>query len=57
MFSKTNTFKKLKKPDKGTRRYALHKQAKKTMGLGNPKIAVKLPEGEDVNEWLAANSK
>lgn len=56
MFSKHNTFRKLKKPEKGSRRYMLHKQAKKTLHIGNPKVAVKLPHGEDLNEWMAANS-
>ena len=27
-----------------------------TLGSGNLKLAVKLPEGDDLNEWLAANS-
>lgn len=28
-----------------------------TLGSGNLKEAVKLPPGEDINEWLAVNSK
>jgi len=26
------------------------------LGSGNLRLAVTLPEGEDINEWLAANS-
>ena len=28
-----------------------------TLGSGNLKLAVQLPEGEDMNEWVAVNSK
>ncbi|PJF33211.1 MAG: hypothetical protein CUN57_02760, partial [Phototrophicales bacterium] len=41
---------------KGTKRYDLHKYAKATLGSGNLKIAVKLPDSEDKNEWLAVNT-
>ena len=34
----------------------LKKYAEATLGSGNLKLAVALPEGEDVNEWLAVNS-
>ena len=27
-----------------------------TLGSGNLKLAVQLPEGEDMNEWIAVNS-
>lgn len=27
-----------------------------TLGSGNLEIAVELPEGEDLNEWLAVNT-
>lgn len=50
------TFKPAKQHDKGTKRHNLHKQAKATLGSGNLKAAVKLPSGEDLNEWLAVNS-
>ena len=36
--------------------YDLHKNAKATLGSGDLSLAVKLPEGEDINEWLAVNS-
>jgi len=50
------TFKPTKQHDKGTKRHNLHKQAKATLGSGNLKGAVKLPTGEDMNEWLAVNT-
>jgi hypothetical protein len=50
------TFKPTKQHDKGTKRHNLHKQAKATLGSGNLKAAVKLPPGEDIDEWLAVNS-
>merc|ERR1712137_1080584 len=53
--NKSNTFPK-KAHDKGTRRYDLHKQAKATLGSGNLKAAVQLPDSEDQNEWLAVNT-
>jgi MOB kinase activator 1 len=34
----------------------LKKYAEATLGSGNLKQAVQLPEGEDLNEWLAVNS-
>eukprot|EP01120_Amphizonella_sp_Union-15-10_P004584 TRINITY_DN1522_c0_g1_i1.p1 TRINITY_DN1522_c0_g1~~TRINITY_DN1522_c0_g1_i1.p1 ORF type:complete len:220 (+),score=29.75 TRINITY_DN1522_c0_g1_i1:105-764(+) len=53
---KNKTFKPKKKISKATKRYELHKHAKATLGSGNLKVAVKLPEREDVNEWLAVNT-
>lgn len=32
------------------------KHAAATLGSGNLRNAVQLPEGEDVNEWIAVNS-
>ena len=32
-------------------------QSSKTLGPGNLRLAVMLPDGEDVNEWIAVNSK
>jgi len=54
--NKSNTFKPKKSFSKGTKRHDLHKQAKKTLGSGNLKLAVVLPEKEDLNEWLAVNT-
>jgi len=34
----------------------LKKYAEATLGSGNLRDAVVLPEGEDLNEWLAVNS-
>jgi len=33
------------------------KHAAATLGSGNLRLAVLLPEGEDLNEWVAVNSK
>jgi MOB kinase activator 1 len=33
------------------------KHAAATLGSGNLRNAVQLPEGEDVNEWIAVNSE
>jgi len=32
------------------------KHAAATLGSGNLRLAVLLPEGEDLNEWVAVNS-
>lgn len=32
------------------------KHAAATLGSGNLRLAVMLPEGEDLNEWVAVNS-
>ncbi|KAI9601642.1 hypothetical protein H4Q26_001474 [Puccinia striiformis f. sp. tritici PST-130] len=39
-----------------TKQYQLKKYADATLGSGNLRSAVTLPEGEDLNEWLAVNS-
>lgn len=41
--------------NKGTSSYQLRQFAEATLGSGSLKKAVKLPEGEDLNEWLAVN--
>ena len=33
------------------------KNAAVTLGSGNLRLAVVLPEGEDLNEWIAVNSE
>jgi len=54
--SRQKTFKPKRKVKKGTKRYLLYQQAKASFGLTtNLKHAVKLPTGEDFNEWLAAH--
>jgi hypothetical protein len=55
--SKSKTFKPKKKVREGTKQYQLKQYAEATLGSGNLKLAVVLPEGEDINEWLAVNSK
>jgi len=56
IFDKNKTFRPKKGFSKGTRRYELHKHAKATLGSGNLRTAVALPEREDLNEWLAVNT-
>ncbi|EGC36374.1 hypothetical protein DICPUDRAFT_91839 [Dictyostelium purpureum] len=53
---KNKTFKPKKGFSKGTKRHDLHKHAKATLGSGNLRLAVSLPEREDLNEWLAVNT-
>lgn len=43
--------------NKGTTSYQLRQFAEATLGSGSLRKAVKLPEGEDLNEWLAVNGK
>lgn len=54
-FQQQNTFKPLKKPLPGTRRYSLHQHAAATLGAGSLAEAVRLPTGEDLYDWLAVN--
>lgn len=51
------TFKPKKNIPEGTHQYDLMKHAAATLGSGNLRNAVQLPEGEDINEWIAVNSK
>ncbi|RPA87317.1 hypothetical protein BJ508DRAFT_410827 [Ascobolus immersus RN42] len=44
-----------KKSAKGTQAYKLQQFAEATLGLNALREVVKLPEGEDVNEWLACH--
>lgn len=56
--SKSNkTFKPSKKMSEISQNSDLMKHATVTLGSGNLRQAVILPEGEDLNEWVAANSK
>ena len=41
--------------NKGTSSYQLRQFAEATLGSGSLRKAVRLPEGEDLNEWLAVN--
>eukprot|EP00347_Sterkiella_histriomuscorum_P007611 403348249 len=53
---KTKSFKQKKKIQKGSRGYGLRQIARMTIGTGNLQLAVELPAGEDLNEWLAVNT-
>eukprot|EP01104_Vermistella_antarctica_P013284 TRINITY_DN3_c1_g1_i1.p1 TRINITY_DN3_c1_g1~~TRINITY_DN3_c1_g1_i1.p1 ORF type:complete len:228 (+),score=58.42 TRINITY_DN3_c1_g1_i1:34-684(+) len=53
---KSQTFKPKKNIREGTKQYQLKKYAEATLGSGNLRLAVTLPEGEDLNEWLAVNT-
>lgn len=50
------TFKPRKSIPEGTHQYDLLKHAEATLGSGNLRNAVMLPEGEDLNEWIAVNT-
>lgn len=50
------TFRPKKKFAHGTIRYSLHKQACASLNSGiNLRAAVKLPQGEDLNDWIAVH--
>ena len=51
----TKTFKPKRNIPEGTHQYDLLKHAEATLGSGNLRQAVMLPEGEDLNEWVAVN--
>uniref|UniRef100_A0A3P9IE02 MOB kinase activator 1B n=1 Tax=Oryzias latipes TaxID=8090 RepID=A0A3P9IE02_ORYLA len=40
----------------GSHQYELLKHAEATLGSGNLRMAVMLPDGEDLNEWVAVNT-
>ncbi|KAI9792423.1 MAG: Mitotic exit network component [Peltula sp. TS41687] len=54
MKSNNNPFK-ARNVARGSSSYQLRQFAEATLGSGSLKKAVKLPEGEDLNEWLAVN--
>ncbi|KAJ9104950.1 hypothetical protein QFC19_003745 [Naganishia cerealis] len=56
LFSMTRTFKP-KKVAEGTKQYQLRRYAEQTLGSGNLRNAVALPEGEDANEWIAVHGE
>lgn len=57
MFSRKKTFRPIKSHAKGTKRWELHKYAIATLGGSAPMAdAVALPDGEDLNEWLAVHT-
>ena len=51
------TFKPKKNIPEGTHQYELMRHAAVTLGSGDLRQAVVLPEGEDLNEWVAVNSE
>jgi MOB kinase activator 1 len=55
--SRTRAPFKPQKAGRGTSSWQLKEYAEATLGSGSLKKAVKLPEGEDENEWLAVNGK
>ncbi|POM58638.1 Maintenance of ploidy protein mob1 [Phytophthora palmivora] len=56
LFNRSKTFRPQKSHSHGTKRYDLHKHAQATLGNGDMRNAVALPEGEDLNEWLAVHT-
>ncbi|KAK7491488.1 hypothetical protein BaRGS_00017317 [Batillaria attramentaria] len=55
-FDRDKTFKPKKRFDRGTLKYSLHKQANASLNSGiDLKEVVKLPPGEDVNDWIAVH--
>eukprot|EP00753_Platysulcus_tardus_P019417 PLAT718.2.p1 GENE.PLAT718.2~~PLAT718.2.p1 ORF type:complete len:262 (+),score=132.51 PLAT718.2:3-788(+) len=57
-FDKKKSLRPKKRHVKGTKRYELHQQIKMTLGsgYGDLREAVKLPPGEELNEWLAVHT-
>lgn len=56
-FDKKGTFKPVKHHASGSKREMFSAMTTKTLGSGNMRGAVVVPPGEDLNEWLAVNSK
>ncbi|KAH1012032.1 hypothetical protein HUJ04_001278 [Dendroctonus ponderosae] len=57
-FQKGKTFRPKKQFAHGTIRYSLHKQAQASLNSGiNLRAAVKLPPGEDLNDWIAVHGE
>ena len=40
----------------GVKLFIILRHAAATLGSGNLRLAVMLPEGEDINEWVAVNT-
>jgi MOB kinase activator 1 len=55
LFGSNKTFKPLK-VQSGVKQKELSEYAKSTLGSGNMRLAVLLPKGEDLFEWLAVNT-
>jgi len=55
-FAKDKTFRPKKKFEPGTLRYNLHKHADETLSAGiDLRETVKLPKGEELNDWIAVH--
>lgn len=52
----TRTFKP-RRVVEGSKPFQLRKYAEQTLGSGNLRNAVVLPEGEDANEWIAVHGE
>jgi MOB kinase activator 1 len=50
------SFKPIRPIEKGSKGFHLKQIAQMTLGSGNMSLAVELPTGEDLNEWLAVNT-
>ncbi|EGR30523.1 mps one binder kinase activator-like 1b, putative [Ichthyophthirius multifiliis] len=50
------SYKPLKQIEKGSKGWGLKHIAQMTLGSGNMSLAVELPSGEELNEWLAVNT-
>jgi hypothetical protein len=56
-YSRLESAFKPKKVAEGTKQYQLRRYAEQTLGSGNLRSAVALPEGEDTNEWIAVHGE
>ncbi|RIB14969.1 MOB kinase activator 1A [Gigaspora rosea] len=54
--TKAKTFKPKKNVPEGSKQHQLQKYAEATLGSGNLRLAVVLPDGEILDEWLAVNT-
>lgn len=56
VFNKDKTFRPKRKFEPGTQRFELHKKAQASLNAGlDLKLAVQLPPGEDLNDWVAVH--
>lgn len=57
VFNKDRTFRPKRKFEPGTQRFELHKKAQASLNAGlDLKLAVQLPHGEDLNDWVAVHA-
>ncbi|XP_066133051.1 MOB kinase activator 3A isoform X1 [Saccopteryx bilineata] len=56
VFNKDKTFRPKRKFEPGTQRFELHKKAQASLNAGlDLKLAVQLPPGEELNDWVAVH--